>query len=98
MKYILHDWSDDDCRKILAQLAKSMKKGYSKLIIEELILADSDCDSRHSMWDLALMMFCNSQERSVTHWSSLLGSAGFEVTKFWHPPGNMTGIIEAELK
>ncbi|KGO73074.1 Winged helix-turn-helix transcription repressor DNA-binding [Penicillium italicum] len=42
MKFILHDWSDEENHVILTQLAGAMKQGYSKLIIEEFVLADRD--------------------------------------------------------
>lgn len=75
-----------------------MVKGYSKLIIEEFILADRDCNLLPAMWDWEMLMFCNSMERSESQWTKLLDSAGFKVVKFWHPPGNGQGIIEAEPK
>lgn len=98
MKFILHDWSDEESQAILTQLAGAMTKGYSKLIIEEFVLIDRDCPSLPAMWDWEMMIFCNSMERSQTQWSRLLEKAGFQVTKFWAPPGDGQGIIEAELK
>ena len=98
MKFILHDWSDTDCRKILSNLAPAMKKGYSKLIIEEMILDDTDCAMLQAMWDWEMMVFCNSMERAKGQWQSMLESVGFKVVKFWQPPGDGTGIIEADLE
>ncbi|KAJ5189027.1 O-methyltransferase family 2 [Penicillium cf. griseofulvum] len=98
MKFILHDWSDEDSQTILTQLAGALKQGYSKLIIEEFVLADRDGAMLPAMWDWEMMIFCNSMERSQSHWTRLLESAGFQVIKFWAPPGDGQGIIEAELK
>ncbi|RJE27369.1 O-methyltransferase [Aspergillus sclerotialis] len=98
IKFVLHDWSDSDCRKILSNLAPAMKKGYSKLIIEEMILEDTDCAMLQATRDWVMMAFCNSMERTKGHWQSLLRSAGFKVVKFWPPPGDGQGIIEAELE
>ncbi|CDM34306.1 hypothetical protein DTO013E5_2304 [Penicillium roqueforti] len=98
MKFILHDWSDEENHIILTQLAGAMKQGYSKLIIEEFVLADRDGVMLPAMWDWEMMIFCNSMERSQSHWTRLLGAAGFQVIKFWAPPGDGQGIIEAELK
>ncbi|KAK4871037.1 hypothetical protein LT330_000274 [Penicillium expansum] len=98
MKFILHDWSDEENRAILTQLAGAMKQGYSKLIIEEFVLADRDGAMLPAMWDWEMMIFCNSMERSQSHWTRLLKGAGFQVIKFWAPPGDGQGIIEAELK
>ncbi|PYH85720.1 methyltransferase [Aspergillus uvarum CBS 121591] len=98
LKFILHDWSDEDCRRILRHVGAAMKKGYSKLIIEEFVLADRDCDMLPAMWDWEMLIFCNSMERTADRWRKLIGSAGFRVVKFWPPPGDGQGIIEAQLE
>ncbi|PLB35979.1 uncharacterized protein BDW47DRAFT_119173 [Aspergillus candidus] len=87
MKFILHDWSDEDNQRILRQLAGAMQAGYSKLIIEEFVLADRDCAMLQAI-----------MERSQAQWTRLLELASFRVVKFWSPPGDGQGIIEAELK
>ncbi|KAJ5114417.1 hypothetical protein NUU61_000176 [Penicillium alfredii] len=98
MKFILHDWSDEENHRILTELASAFTRGYSKLIIEEFVLADRDCAMLQAMWDWEMLIFCNSMERSLSQWTSLLDKAGFKVVKFWPPPGDGQGIIEAELK
>ncbi|KAJ5384127.1 O-methyltransferase family 2 [Penicillium concentricum] len=98
MKFILHDWSDEDNQTILTQLAGAMKQGYSKLIIEEFVLADRDNAMLPAMWDWVMMIFCNGMERSQSQWTRLLEAAGFQIIKFWGPPGDGQSIIEAELK
>ncbi|KAJ5411014.1 uncharacterized protein N7487_005373 [Penicillium crustosum] len=98
MKFILHDWSDEENHVILTQLAGAMRQGYSKLIIEEFVLADRDGAMLPAMWDWEMMIFCNSMERSKSHWTRLLEGAGFQVINFWAPPGDGQSIIEAELK
>jgi hypothetical protein len=75
-----------------------MKKGYSKLIIEEFVLGDTHCAMLPAMWDWEMMIFCNSMERTASQWQRVLQSAGFKVNKFWYPPGDGQGIIEAELE
>ncbi|KAL1964923.1 hypothetical protein VTN77DRAFT_6276 [Rasamsonia byssochlamydoides] len=96
LKLILHDWSDDDCRIILNNIKAAMKKGYSKLIVEDFILPDQDCSLLQSMWDCIMMLFLSSMERSADQWTQLFESVGLKVTKFWYPPGEAQGIIEVE--
>lgn len=74
-----------------------MKKGYSKLVIEEFILADTSCPMLSAMWDWEMMVFCNSMERTQGHWQQLLESAGFKNIQFSFPPGDGQGIIDAEV-
>ncbi|PYH73050.1 O-methyltransferase [Aspergillus vadensis CBS 113365] len=98
MKFILHDWSDEESRLILSHLGAAMKKGYSKLIIEEFVLADKECAMLPAMWDWEMLIFCNSMERTASQWTKVLDSAGFRIVKIWAPPGDGQSIIEAELK
>lgn len=97
MKFILHDWADGQCLQILEHLRTSMKKGYSTLLIEEFIVADKDAEMLHSIWDLEMLIYLSSMERSRNHWEKMLASAGFKIVKFWNPPGDGLGIIEAEV-
>lgn len=96
MKYILHDWSDSQSLAILTQLHDAMTKDYSKLIIEEFIMPDKNAGYLSSLWDLQMLIFCNSMERNIEQWNRLLSSAGFKLVKVWSPPGDGSSIIEAE--
>lgn len=84
--------------KILQNIALVMKKGYSKLIIEEFILSDTGCAMLPAMWDWEMTVFCNSMERTQGQWQRLLEPAGFDVIRFWNQPGDGQGIIEAEFE
>ncbi|KAJ6100179.1 hypothetical protein N7467_001714 [Penicillium canescens] len=98
MKFVLHDWSDRENQKILTELSGVLKLGYSKLIIEGFVLADHDAAMFPAMWDGEMMIFCNSMVDSQSQWTRLLDAAGFQVIKFWAPPGDGQSIIEAELE
>lgn len=74
-----------------------MKKGYSKLIIEEFVLPDQNCPLLPAMWDLEMLVFCTSMERAKSAWARLLESAGLRVVKFWTPPGDGLSVIESEV-
>lgn len=97
MKFILHDWADAQCHEILQHLRTAMRKGYSKLIIEEFVLPDKDAPLSQTTLDWQMMVFCSSMERTRDHWKKLLTSAGFHVVKFWFPSRSGQGIIEAEV-
>ncbi|KAL4744785.1 hypothetical protein BDW72DRAFT_208739 [Aspergillus terricola var. indicus] len=64
--------------------------------IKEFILPEKDCPMLSAMWDWEIMVFCNSFERSESHWRKVLNKAGFQA-KFYYPPGDGQGIIKAEL-
>jgi hypothetical protein len=96
--FIFHDWSDEECLKILASTTSAMKPGYSKLLLNEWILPDMNCPLVAAGYDLNMMAMHSTKERSQQDWSDLLSKAGLEVKKFWQPPVDGEGIIEAELK
>jgi hypothetical protein len=87
MKFILHDWSDEQSLQILRHIRDAMTPGYSKLIIEEFILPEKDCHMLPVMWDWEMMVFLNSFERSEGRWKKLLDEAGFTAV-FLAPPGD----------
>ncbi|KAJ5381377.1 O-methyltransferase [Penicillium cataractarum] len=98
MKFVLHDWADRQSQQILQQLKVAMKKGYSKLLIEEVILADKDAEPIPSLGDWMMLAIHCGMERTQSHWEGLLTSTGFRVVRFWNPPSpGQQSIIEAEV-
>lgn len=99
-RQIFHDWPDADCIKILKNTAAAMKKGYSKLIINEFILPLRNVPLYPALLDVNMMCVLNGMERTTEQWTKLLDVAGLKVLK-WHQfseSGDEEGIIEAELK
>lgn len=94
----MHDWSDDVCHGILSRTAEAMKKGYSKLLLNEFILPNQDCPLFAAGFDLKMMALHSAQERTESQWKRLLERSGFRVVKFWQPESGGEGIIEAELE
>lgn len=86
LKFILHDWSDAQCHQILTHIREAMRP-ESKLIIDKFIIPEKDCPMLSAMWDWEMMVFCNSFERSESHWRKVLSKAGFQA-KFYYPPGD----------
>jgi hypothetical protein len=99
MHHILHDWSDDICLQILAQVKAAMKPGYSKLLIHEMLIPEQGASTFHAMLDMTMMCFNAGMERTEKQWRALLEKAGLTVVKFWHPPQvDADGIVEAVLQ
>ena len=96
MHHCLHDWSDVKAREILKAQRASMTPEYSKLLIHEMILSEEKVPLFHALLDVNMMVINGGMERSRKQWSALLGSAGFEVVKFWAPEEeDDDGIVEA---
>ncbi|KAJ5501179.1 O-methyltransferase family 2 [Penicillium expansum] len=95
MHWILHDWSDEHCRAILANIVDAMEPGYSRLIIHESILPDLNCDLPSACLSIMMMVQVAAFERSEKQWRDLLSSVGLTNIKFHQPPGSGEGIVEA---
>ncbi|KAI1173157.1 S-adenosyl-L-methionine-dependent methyltransferase [Nemania sp. FL0916] len=97
MKFILHDYGDEQCIQILNNVKASMIKGYSYLVIHDFILPDTKCGLLQSQWDLMMMVLLSSMERTESQWRTLLESAGLSIEGMYSPPGDGQGIIVVTL-
>ena len=71
-----------------------MQKGYSTVLINDMIVPTLDADRYQTGLDLCMASILNAKERSEEEWTEFLESAGYTVTGFWNRPG-MHGMIEA---
>jgi hypothetical protein len=92
---ILHDWSDDECRKILGNTVQAMDKDYSTLLINEYVLPNTGADLHPASLDLTMMSLFSGMERTESHWHTLLNLVGLDIVKIW--PGT-DSVIEAKKK
>lgn len=93
--HIFHDWSDDYCHKILQRVAAAMTPGYSRLLINEMLVPEQGATKYQAQSDIAMMAFSGGMERTKSQWRTLLETAGFQIVEFWEPAGEGDGIIEA---
>ncbi|MEN8157806.1 MAG: methyltransferase [Bacteroidota bacterium] len=94
MKSVLHDWSDEDSLKILANLHRAMKPGARLLVIESVIGKMNE-PSFGKMTDILMMIAAGGRERTRHEWKALLERARFRIIKI-HPTITPHSLIEAE--
>ena len=76
-----------------------MIPGYSKLLVNDMILLDKDCFEHSAGFNWLMMIMFATMERTEMQWRKLLDEAGLEVTWLWYPPHKAgEGIIECMLK
>ncbi|GAT28578.1 O-methyltransferase [Aspergillus luchuensis] len=97
LKNIMHDWSDENRRRILSHITSAMEKGYSKLLLEDHIVPDQNAGARETLLDMTVVVWCPGIERTRRQWTELLQSVGLVIRNFWLPEGHAKGVIEAEL-
>lgn len=75
LKFILHDWDDESCVKILRSCRQSMEPG-GRIAIFELVVGDDGKDSLGVLMDLSMLAVVNGRERSLLEFDALLRRAG----------------------
>jgi hypothetical protein len=94
LKHVLHDWSDENCLRILKNI-HAVAKPATKLLLIEFILNESDEPQFAKVSDLEMLV--NSpygRERSRVEWQSLLRAGGFQLTSTT-PTNSGVYVIEA---
>ncbi len=99
LKYILHNYNDEDCIKILKNVALAMKGNKAaKLLIMECVL-DND-DGRNELlcraMDIRMMVTFNAKERDKQEFEMLLETSGFELINIFKSDTEVS-IIEAKF-
>ncbi|KAK8987001.1 hypothetical protein V6N11_055318 [Hibiscus sabdariffa] len=87
LKWVLHDWNDDDCLKILKQckVAVSGGKEGGKVIIVDIVLKKNEKVSDEALnlmetqllFDMAAMVALGGKQREEEEWAKLFSSTGF---------------------
>lgn len=100
LKWVLHDWSDQECVKILERCKEAIKpfkeSGGKVIIIEMVMNADKVCHElaeTQFLFDLHMMAHTTGKQRSEQEWQKIFTSAGFSGNKIL-PVLGLRSIIE----
>nr|UOO01098.1 O-methyltransferase [Eucalyptus croajingolensis] len=80
MKWVLHNWNDEDCVRILKNCKKALPKKNGVVIIADVVLQpDGDGLFEEAQVGLDLMMITatRGKERSEPEWKKILEEGGF---------------------
>lgn len=92
----LHDWTTQDCVKILQNIAGAMEPSVSRLVISEVVLPATGADTEAAWLDMT-MMTAGGMERTEQQWAQLLKESGFKLGRVFRVPGTNYGAVEAYL-
>jgi len=92
LKWILHDWDDDRCVRILRNIHGAMAPGGKVLAIESVVPAGDD-PSFAKLGDLNMLVMTGGRERTEAEFRALYDRAGFELTRVVPTTGPLS-IIE----
>jgi len=79
MKYILHDWNDGECVKILANCRAAMNEKGKVLVVDNVVSVGND-PSWGKLLDMQ-MLIIGGRERTKQEFATLFASAGLKLTR-----------------
>ena len=94
MKFIIHDWNDEQSETILNNLAKSAKTGAKVLLVESVVEADDNAPSMSKVMDLNMLVMTGGKERTEKEYAELFEKTGFKLTQYYSDHSPMQ-IVEA---
>src|SRR5262245_43783610 len=80
VKRILHDWADETCVQILANIRRAMPAGGRVLAIDA-VLAPRGMQDMNKLSDLVMMVVCPGRERTEQEFRDLYAAAGLSMTR-----------------
>ncbi|WJX75080.1 hypothetical protein P8452_58649 [Trifolium repens] len=99
LKWILHDWNDEDCVKILKNCKEAISRNDKggKIIIIDIVINEKQ--DEHEMtevklfFDIIMMASFNAKERDEENWKKIFNEAGFTCYKIF-PIFGFRSLIE----
>ena len=79
LKFVLHDWSDEQCVTILSNIRAAMPAG-ARCYIAEMVLTENAPEGA-ALMDIAMMAAMTGQERDQAQFDTLLDHAGLRRTR-----------------
>ena len=97
MKFIVHDWGDEEALAILAKARAAADAGATLVLLEQVVPEAIQATPEHQAViraDLA-MMGMGGKERTASEYAALLADAGWRLSRIL-PSGAAFSVIEAE--
>ncbi|MFB9831363.1 methyltransferase [Actinoallomurus acaciae] len=97
LSYILHDWDDESCRRILRSIADAAEPG-ARVVLIEAVIPPGDEPHPAKVIDLTMLAITTGRERTTEEFQALLDSAGFTLDRIVPSPTPVVSFIEATLR
>jgi hypothetical protein len=94
MKFIIHDWNDEQSETILKNLAGSARPGAKVLLVETVVEEENNQPSMSKVMDLNMLVMTGGKERTGKEYAALFEKTGFKLTRVIPTPSPLQ-IVEA---
>ena len=92
LRWVIHDWADDEAVAILQNVKKNARPGARLLLVEWVITETAEFDTGKWM-DVNMLVNAGGRERSASEFRELYDRAGFELEKIVSTPSPLSLII-----
>jgi len=93
LSHVIHDWNEERCLTILGHCRKAITPD-GRLLIVEMVLPAGDTPHPGKVLDMVMLVFPGGQERTEAEYASLLGKAGFRLSRVV-PTASAVSVVEA---
>jgi O-methyltransferase domain/Dimerisation domain len=83
---IIHDWNDEAAVKVLKNCRKAIRNDGVLLLVETMLTPSSD--PARALMDVLMMVLTGGRERTEAEFRTLLGHAGFSLTRVIPTPAS----------
>jgi hypothetical protein len=95
LKWIIHDWEDDDAVKILSNCARAMDPA-GRVVLAEVVIGAANSGDHGPLLDVHMMVLPGGRERIEAEFARLFAAAGLRLTRVIVTAGIMC-LLEAEV-
>jgi predicted flavoprotein YhiN len=99
LKYVIHDWDDEQSVAILSNCRKAMHEASKILLIERVMperMEATPIHQRIAMGDMNMMAMPGGQERTEHEYRDLFAASGLSLERITPLPGSEISVIAAK--
>jgi hypothetical protein len=78
MKYVLHDWNDDECAQILTHCRKAMAPG-GRVLVVDTVIEPGNAPQWGKLLDINMMVLTGGRERTAGEFAELFERVGLRL-------------------
>ncbi|KAK7943539.1 Demethylsterigmatocystin 6-O-methyltransferase [Apiospora aurea] len=95
---IIQDWDDDTNIRILRSLLPAMRRGYSKILINDYIIPNEGAHWLQTSLDCNLMSTLGARHRTEAEMRKMIDGAGLAVKGIFRHPLSLDCVVEIEIE
>jgi hypothetical protein len=94
LKSILHDWSDEECIRILANLRRSVI-GKGRVFVAEFVVPGPEEPHFSKLLDIHMICWGTGRDRTAGEYAELLAAAGWRQDRTLRAPDALQSVVAA---